>query len=246
MQYAHGIRKDVIVLAKADLKNVVVEKENENAKLHTLPFGERGNATIMKAIYLSKQKPIFTMLLDYNELNAQGKRWLMPHGILLKVANRDEQNVAENEFLKKQDSVLRSFTNIEQYPSYQVEQLMLVADIPRTYSNAWANTGIYLIARYKDYEEAKKYLDKALALDEDNDIAYEGYGDYFAYKDECLKAKKYYKMATEKKVLALSAYQKLYRIVTTCSRDDGEAKTIQGLVTKFPEIFRGVIQEERS
>lgn len=237
IQYTYGVRQDVRVLAGTDLKNI----KTQQMQLHTFPYGDRSNLTILYGLYLSKTRPTFIMLPDYNELNQQGKTLLFPYGLLLKIANKQEQNWDESTFLQQQQAILKSISQFDIPTTPQLSHLLLIADIPLLYANAYANTGNYLIARYKDYDKAKPYFEKALKLSSDSDSAYEGLGDYFSSKQSCQKAKDLYETATQVNLLNLGAYHKLYNTVTDCLHDSTEAQRLRNLASKYPELFDGVI-----
>jgi len=242
IQYGYDIRKDVHVLQGCALNSQV---DPSTIRLHALPYDDRGNAAILSGVslYLSTKKPTFLILPydnDYNGLNQRGKTMLIPYGLLLKVATPQEQNMEKEMFLKQQQTILGSFLGSSMSSSVPLSHLWLIADIPKLYANAYANTGTYLIAHYGDYNKAKDYFDKALTFSLDSDSAYEGLGDYFVYKHECQKAKNAYNTAIQINHIDLSAHQKLYTVVTTCLHDSAEAKRLRDRFLKYPEIFNGI------
>ena len=100
-----------------------------------------------------------------------------------------------------------------------LSDLKMVADIPHWYAQAFSNTGFYLIAKYKDYETAKNYFQKALAIDPENSLAYEGLGDYFVDKKQCNKAEEAYQNASDIDFINKRINQKLYKINLVCLHD---------------------------
>ena len=233
MQYAYGIRKDVRVRDVADFTHFI-----STQSLTKQPPSRIGGMK-QKTVEVSLDGPVFVVSNDYNETRASDRASSVPFGLLLQRVFTKEDIPPRDEYIRTQQAILAGLEKSAHAmpPAESLSHLKLIADIPLWYARAFANTGLYLIAEYRDYETARKYFQKALAIDPNTDIAYEGLGDYAFYKHDCRKAQEAYENATEINFLNRRVYQKLYTVVDKCLHDRAKAQQLQDFFLQYPDIF---------
>jgi tetratricopeptide (TPR) repeat protein len=217
MQYVYDIRQDVSLLTRAEFEKNIYKKEKK----------------------LNIKEQVLTVVKEYNGLDKQEKLKGVPFGLLfLQKSNRDS-NLSKEEYIEQQEQILKGFDkSINRMPTSEaLAKLKLIEDIPLWYARAYANTGSYLIDKYQDYEKAKEYFQKALSIDTNTDIAYEGLGDYAFYKNDCRSAEKSYEKATQIGFFNKRFYQKLYRVVNSCLRDKEKSQELQRFFNNYQSIF---------
>ncbi len=204
------------------------------------------NSRRKRVAEITIDRPVFINIKDYNDVKPTEKAAVMPFGLLFQRIYTKGQIPSLNDYVKTQQAILLGLEkSAHTMPSAEsLSHLKLIADIPLWYARAYANTGNYLIAQYKDYETAKVYFQKALAIDPNMDIAYEGLGDYALSNHDCQTAERDYEKATEINYLSNRMYQKLYSVVDACLHDRAKTQELRDFFSQHADVF-GTIETQK-
>ena len=222
MQYAYNIRKDVTTYPQIEYPNVAEQA-------------------------LQNNRPVFYYVSDINIMNVNENK--MPYGLLFqKVGINKQFPQTKDAYLKVQRPLLANLekSTLTMPSSQRLSSLKIIADIPHWYAQAFANTAFFLVIHYKDYETAKMYFKKALTIDPENSLAYEGLGDYFVYRKKCFQAENAYQSATNIDFFNKRIYRKLYKVVDGCLHDTAKAQQLRQFFSQYTNVFQNAISEENN
>lgn len=241
MQFAYGIRQDVTVVSTSDFQRFIKG---------TRPIGDKNKpqGTQLQGNYVvGITNPIFNVVSDYNDLTPSEQATAIPYGLLFLRPSSSDKPLSEEAYLQLQQPLLtqleKSFQTFP--PLNSLSELRLVADIPTWYARAFANTGAYLIRKYQDFELAKKYFQKALSINPNLDLAYEGLGDVAYLQKDCKAAKKYYETATDYGFLTKRYYIKLYVVVDSCLHDKVGTQQLRDYFSSHSSFFGNIVPNKK-
>ncbi|MBI2074527.1 MAG: DUF2723 domain-containing protein [Candidatus Levybacteria bacterium] len=238
LQHALGVRKDVIVINIGRIekdKNYLRRKE-EISREKNIPKDSLDAYTLVSL--LNKNNVFSNVSIGYKNKKFKNPNW-MPYGLLLKsVVNGKEINKAL--FINQQDKILNSFRFAVREKKLS-EKNSTISEIPTLYSQAYVNTGNYLVSEYSDEEKAREYYQKAISFAPEESGGYMGLGYYYLSKNDCENAEK-----TFNKVISLnpgnkSGYVLLYATYDDCFKDVQKTKLF---AKDFYSLFKTSIIEE--
>ncbi|MDE2025023.1 MAG: DUF2723 domain-containing protein [Patescibacteria group bacterium] len=164
----------------------------------------------------------------------------MPFGLGFRVVNPGEPPISEDDFLVQQERIWSTFHIPYRDTLSSAERGLTVENIPATYANGYANIALYLRTHYKDFEKAKEYYQKSIAIDSEFENGYLGIGYADAALHDCEGARQAFEKVLLLDPAVRQAYISLYVLGNTCLHDsafsDKVAKT-------YTNLFKGSLQQ---
>ena len=239
VQHILGFRKDVTVI---------------NPQLPYL------NMRFVKKIYpkfINPKKPFLDLKFKINKviLDNYGKRFAfagygavslkekeiewIPRGLSQKmIIGPFDQDEAD--FIKQTEKIWNSigFKKYSELSEAEKASQILIS-VQSIYSQAAFNTGVFIINKYGNLDEAKKYFEISYLASPSDNLGKVGLATYYYFKDECKKSEEITKELLIEESQTKNAYIFLFNIYKECFKDFKKSKQIEKI---YKEKFNEKIQ----
>lgn len=228
IRYARNIRSDVTIIL---LPPVYYDKEylqiRERIKKERPDISDNDN-TLLAMFEVAKDRPFFSYVQLTLTDKSHGEPQWMPYGLVYKLATDIESNLSEEEFLILTEHIWDTLL-LPKYKGTEFSHIrnLTISEIPIAYAQSYVMVGDYLVFHYGDFEEAKRYYEKAMAFDSRTDAAYAALGFYYLHKIECQEAEKQLQQALSLEPRNETAHALLYKAYRDCFHDEAKAKEVE-------------------
>lgn len=244
MHVVNGIRPDISV----HLPLIQSIRDNDFLKEYAQISQEDKNNSYVNmylktAMRVSKRRPFFSsVMIQFDNASPSAKIDWIPYGLLYKLADDSDRNMSKNDYFMKQKKIWDNFSLKEiQEKKPSVQRSLLLSDIIASYVYSAIFTGNYLVEHYNDLELAKYFYQKAIDIDPENEIGYEGIGIYYLRKDRCLEAKKYFSEMLKINQWSRAAYERIYLTEKYCFKNNKGAESV---TKKYQSVFHSSFEKE--
>jgi hypothetical protein len=239
MEYALGVRSDVYATLPGELKDLAKRgmlKLSPNDVTAVLNADNDPDNPV-HAVALRLPTDVVISESDYHGFLKDGKIVLFPYGLVLKYADAKEREMTKEQFVTKQNALLKNLSDPNHYLSAEKkERLWLLRNFPLFYAHAYSNTGYFIMYAYKDYALARTYFRKAVSIDDQDHWGYEGLGITYYQEKQYAKAREAFEKAVTIQPLNHNAYFLLYGS-NLALKDDVSVKELEEFFKQYKEIY---------
>ena len=146
----------------------------------------------------------------------------------------------EADFIKQTEKIWNSigFKKYSELSEAEKASQILIS-VQSIYSQAAFNTGVFIINKYGNLDEAKKYFEISYLASPSDNLGKVGLATYYYFKDECKKSEEITKELLIEESQTKNAYIFLFNIYKECFKDFKKSKQIEKI---YKEKFNEKIQ----
>ena len=164
----------------------------------------------------------------------------VPHGLVLQLIRKSKMP-DEKTYTNEIDKIWSSY-HIP-YPTSGSSALALgsstISDIPTSYADGMLLTASFYLSQYKDAQNSKRWIEKAIQVDPTYDRSYSALGLYYLTNKSCFLAQQNLSKAMSLNPIEAINYLLLYSSYTDCAHNTTAAKNVENLFQKqFQQPFR--------
>ena len=234
MQIARNVRRDITltnVISLNDHKNIMQDIAKTT--------GGKDVPTDIKFLIalesFSKSRPVFaTTQFQFRDNLYPHINWI-PYGILFKIADKQEMQLTEPQFISLQENLFKQMHLPASFSKTAMAfHNLTISDIPAVYAQGYVNIGDYLLSHYGDVSLAKIYYLRSIDTYPFLASAYTGMGYINLSENDCKAAENQFLQSKQIDPTKKAPYMALYLTYANCLRDPQKA---QGIANSFSKIF---------
>ncbi|MBI2030990.1 MAG: DUF2723 domain-containing protein [Candidatus Levybacteria bacterium] len=238
VQHVLGFRRDIIVINPQQpslnikfVKNIYPEFTNLKEEYSILK--SKINKSILESY---NTRPVFAGY-GATSIEEKGIEWI-PLGLSQRMVLGEAYNPSEADFIKQADDIWKNLKFKKFFELTEAEKnSQTLLTVQSMYSYPAVKTGVYLMKKYSNLEEAKKYFELADQINPNDNLGKWGLANYYFDKRDCRKSEEIIVNILNEDKEAREAYIYLYIIYSKCSNDKSKTKQIE-------EAYREKFKEE--
>ena len=236
IQLAKGVRKDVVIA------NLIYLPQNSlfvMEKKHITSTLSQQSTDYRTLLQILKSHPIYAWSnFEVSKKKEEQFTWI-PFGLGYKIADEKDLSMTEGEFIMQQEAIWQTFHIPFKINLSAAESGLTISEIPGLYSGGLINIAYYLRTHYHDFQKAKEYYVKAIAVDPQSELGYLGIGFTEIALHNCSSAQIAFGKELSINPTNKQAYLGLFVLNQTCLHDTALGNRLS---TEFKNLFHEPIQ----
>jgi tetratricopeptide (TPR) repeat protein len=237
VQLARGVRRDVTI---ANLPYLPQHSLFLSYRRHIQKSAPQQSKDYQTLLAINHDHPIFSWSnFEVSKNKAEQFTWI-PYGLGYKLADEKDLTRTEENYITQQENIWQTFHLPLRDSLSLSERGLSVINIPAIYAAGLSNIAHYIRVHYSDYAMAKRYYQKAVAVDPEFELGHLGIGFANVALRDCEGAKTAFETVLRINPSSKQGYLGLYVLNQTCLQDTALDTYLQ---TSFEDLFHQSIKK---